>query len=104
MAVVLFDHAGVGMSEVFGHHHQRHAIHRRQARPGVAQRMEARRRDPASMVGSALLSHTTRSRLRLGMAARKAPTSEPALRLPAISCAVDPLENGMDTGWTPLEL
>ena len=34
--VVHFHHAGVAVPEVLRHHHQRHARHRREARPGMA--------------------------------------------------------------------
>jgi hypothetical protein len=37
MPVMLLDHAGVGMVEVSGDHHQRHAVHDHQRRMGMAQ-------------------------------------------------------------------
>jgi hypothetical protein len=54
MAVMFLDHSGVGVPEILRHYHQRHAIHYRQARPGVAQCMEGDwRRNPGMGAGRA---------------------------------------------------
>jgi hypothetical protein len=37
MPIVFFDYAGIGMTEVTRHNHQRHRVHDHQRRIGVAQ-------------------------------------------------------------------